>query len=253
MKDDWQAWLERGKKDTDRVTDALEKQDYEHAAYMAQQALEKHVKSVWIVSDMGNPKDLKHDIMGHIVDAMRDGFKTCEFDSSSLSKADMTKTADLVASIMKDMREHYSTKVAFWRHSLGIDVTEVSERFAGHAEEADKFLANFKSGGDELRIVSRKAASKASSYAKSHIAVEQAKIRTVAVLAIFSTVELIIKTFPHSTYGRYPNYIDKDGAESTEIYARRADDLKKLLDETKEACRRLSEVASDLGRAKHKA
>ena len=248
---DWKAWLERGKKDMDRATEAFAKQDYEHAAYMTQQALEKHIKSVWIAGDMGQPKDLGHDIAGHIVKEIKEGFEKCEFESSSLSRDGMEKTMDEVDEIIKDMQSHYSTKVAIWKDSLGIEVTKVSKRFDEHAENAKERLKDF-NGRNEIHIVRKKAESKASSYAESHISVQSVQIRTTAVMAIVSAMELIIRTFPHVTYGRYPIYVEDEKMDSAAIYAKQAPHLEKLSRRTDKECAYLSGVAENLAKARKK-
>ena len=84
--DDWQEWLEYGKKDIKDARERFAENDYGQAAYMTQQALEKHVKSVWITCDMAQPKDLGHDIVGHIVGEIRKSLKEWEFDPKDYQK-----------------------------------------------------------------------------------------------------------------------------------------------------------------------
>lgn len=91
MAEEWKRWMERGAKDMCIAREAFRREDYEHAAYMTQQALEKYVKSIWIVGDMGQPKDLKHDIVGHLVSEIDEGLEKCEFGPSSMPKDNVKK------------------------------------------------------------------------------------------------------------------------------------------------------------------
>lgn len=150
------------------------------------------------------------------------------------------------------MNCHYTTKVAFWRHSLGIKVTEVSGRLEGHVKAAEKFFKDFEGGGNNMCIIRKKAKSKAASYAKGRASVQQVQIRTTVVMTIVSTIELIVNTFPHSIYGRYPIYMESEGMESSAIYAKQAGHLKKMMDKVDEACTDLSGVVQDLSTARDK-
>ena len=247
---DWKAWQARSKKDMDRAVDAFAKKDYEHAAYMTQQALEKHVKSVWIIGG-GEPKELNHGIVERIVEEIQKNIKEGKFYSSILPKKAAEKLALDLCEVMGDMQEHYTTQVATWKHSIGIETTGASGRFGRHVKAAQKFLNG--NGGLENQIhkIQKIAQSKVNSYAqKPASSVTQAQIKTDALLAIAYVTEVIIKTLPHETYGRYPTYIEPENEISTSIYVKQFRKLDKLMKETKQACAYLSCVAENLARAR---
>ena len=246
--DDWKRWRERGRKDLAIAEEMFTKQDYEHAAYMTQQALEKHVKAVWMVGGMGQPKDLSHDIVGHFVDKIQKDLKECEFSSNTMSKDEVEKMMQDVGRIVEDMQCHRSTRDALWKHSLGIEVTNVSKRFMKSVKVADEFLKEFKTYEHKIQIVRKQTKSKAKSYAEKPAFVKQAQIKTTTVMSIVCNMELIIKTIPHYIYGRYPSRVKWGNGErnASDLYVECKSGLRTLMDDVGKTCVYLHDVAKDL-------
>lgn len=69
-------------------------------------------------------------------------------------------------------------------------------------------------------------------------------------MAFLFTADALIYTFPHLTYGRYPDSVG--GVSTTDIYAKHAKDLEKLKIETNEACTFLADVAESLSKMRGK-
>lgn len=247
----WKAWLERGQKDLQIAKEMLEKPDYEHAAYMTQQALEKHVKSVWIIGG-GEPKELSHDVVGYLVEEIQRDIKEDRFDSSVVPKEVAEKIAADLSKIRDDMRKQYSTKVAIWKHSIGIETTEVSGRLQGHVDAAEEFFKKYKGYESQIFIIRKAAKSRAASYAEKPSYLKQGQIRTVALQAIMAVMKLIVETLPHETYGRYPIHIESEKKNSIAVYAEQSSNLKKLVCKTDEECTYLSCVAENLAKARKK-
>ena len=248
---DWKAWLERGKKDMDRATEAFAKQDYEHAAYMTQQALEKHVKSVWIASGMGQPKDLGHDIVGHLVLEIKKSSKEFDFHSDTLSDKDVKEIRKHLEKIIDKMQKRPATEAEYWKHSLNIESPCVPENLQKDAIKAAKLLRKILNRRGCIMGIRRRAGSKASNYREKH-GLERIEMRAEALMAIIKHIELILKTSPHNTYGRYPTLVEPEKEISTALYARQSEDVCRMRDEVEKACGKLAVTAAGLAKARKK-
>lgn len=251
MNNGWKAWLERGQKDL-CIAKMFEKTDCEHAAYMTQQALEKHIKAVWIAGNMGQPEDLGHDIVKRLVREIKENSEEFEFSSNTLSKKDAEELMESVEKIIDRMRERPATKAEYWKHSLNIASDKVPESLEKDGNKASEFLEKNQKRGVSILVMCRKVEAKASGYGKMHGLVERAKIKTAVLLSISACTELIINTFPHNTYGRYPTLVEPEKEISTALYARQSDYVGKMLNEAEEVCTCLSVVAENLAKARKK-
>lgn len=247
MRNQWKAWLERGQKDLQIAKDMFEKKDYEHAAYMTQQALEKHAKAVWITGG-GEPDDLKHDIVIHLVDEINEHIDKGELNSELLS----TKREEImghVQEVMCKMRDRPATRIAFWSQSLSLENTNVPKGLQDEGDYAYKFMQDLRDRIGDTQIICRKAEAKATSYGTKPGSTEPSKLKTTAIIALIPCIELIVRTFPHNTYGRYPTYIESEKEISTTLYARQFCKLDKMVRETEKLCTFLSFIAGNLAKA----
>ena len=250
MNDGWRAWLERGQKDL-RIARMFEETDYEHAAYMAQQALEKHVKSVWVAGGMGQPKNLKHDIVRYLVSEIEESSEGFEFRSDTLSDKDVKEIRKHLKKVTGNMRKRSATEAEYWKHSLNIKSSQAPESLQEDADKAAKLLGKILNRRGCILGIRRRAASKAAGYGQKH-GLEQVEIRAEALIEIIKHMELIVKASPHNTYGRYPTLVEPEKEISTALYARQSEYVGKMLNEVEEACTCLSGVAENLAKARRK-
>ena len=247
MNDVWKAWLERGKKDMNRATEAFAKRDYEHAAYMTQQALEKHVKSVLAADGVEELKSWRHDILTKFVKDVKSNIRNSYFDHSILSKNEANTMACEMDAIIKCLKCDDSN-IAVWKHSLGVKKINEPPCFK------ERKITVIKLGSDvavaKIQILRKKTKSQAHSHASSKKRVQQIKIRSVSTMAFLATANVLIETFPHLTYGRYPDIVG--GVSTTGIYTRHAEGLRELMVRTDDACAFLAEIAESVSKMRGK-
>ena len=248
----WAEWLDYGKQDLEATKDAFEKKNYGHAAYCMQQALEKHIKSLWVAGGIEDPKKLGHDIVKYFVCKIIDNLKEWEFGKEGLSKKEFHESVQTADSIIKDIGRDDRLKGEFWMHSLGIDIGKPSECLKGYkAKINDCFQKTSNTNG--IVLVAAKAKKQAHSYARDRVS-DPAKIQSTAALATIRVTDLILLTYPHETYGRYPSFVQYNGEKTsvTDLYAEYSGGLKTLIADVDQACSDLSSVTRDLDAALNK-
>ena len=245
----WAEWLERGEKDLTVAKDEFEKQNYGHTGYCLQQAIEKHVKSLWVAGGIEDPKKLGHDIVGYFVRQIIDNLQEWEFGKEGLSKKEFRESMQTSKDIIDDIRSDDGLKGEFWMHSIGIKIDEPSECLKGYETNIkERFQKTSNTNG--IVLIVAKAKKRAHSFARDG-ASDPAKIQSTAALATIRVTGLILLTYPHETYGRYPSSVKHKGEEKSvsDLYAEYSGGLKTLMDDTVTACSDLSCVARDLGAA----
>ena len=249
MASSWADWLEYGEQDLQTAKDEFEKQNYGHAAYCMQQALEKHVKSLWVAGGIEDPKKLGHDIVGYFVRRIIDNLQEWEFGKDGLSEKEFRASMQTADSIIKDIGRDDKLQGEFWMHSLGIKIGDPSDCLQGYESKIKDCL---KQTGNTsgIVLVAAKAKKQAHSFAKDG-ASDPAKIQSTAALATIRVTDLILLTYPHETYGRYPSFVKHKGEEKSvsDLYAEYSGGLETLIAKTDKACSDLSCVARDLGAA----
>ena len=253
MADDWHEWLEYGKKDIKDAKERFAENDYGQAAYMTQQALEKHVKSIWITCGMAQPKELGHDIVGHIVGKIRKSLKEWKFGAKGLSKDEIEKMMETAEGIVKEMKRDGEMKSAFWKHSLGIETASVPECFKKYMPEVEKVVGKNGDAKRIMRVVAKRAKTRTAGRARGR-ALKDAKMRAKVFASTIDAVELLMKVFPHSTYGHYPYSVECDDGtkRSSDLYVEYKENLKSLIDEVEKACGKLAVTAAGLAKARKK-
>jgi len=252
VKKQWEEWLLRGQKDLRVAKMMFEEKDYEHAAYMTQQALEKHVKAAWVMANMAQPKKLKHDIVGYILNKSIENFEEWEFVPSGLSKHELKENLEMSKYIINEMKKDGEVRSMFWKVSLGIEVNKLPACLDEYESKIKKVVGDGKAGNKTnkvLRLVVKNAKKEASRYAKKRIS-GQKKMRANVGIATALVAGLLVATFPHNAYGRYP-YVICNGKEkkSAEIYVKRCKNLKNLIDCVEEACKKIAGMTKNVGRA----
>lgn len=247
----WSEWLEYGEEDLTVAKDMFEKKNYKHAAYCMQQALEKHVKSLWVAGGIKDPKKLGHDIVGNFVCRITKNLGKWEFDKKRLSQKEFCENMKITESIIKDIRRHDEIKGDFWMYSLGIR-TKLSKRLQDYESKIEA-CSKKTNNTNVIVLITTKAKSRAYSYAKDGVS-NPAKIPSVAAFATIGVTDLILLTYPHETYGRYPSFVQYEGQKQrvSSLYAEYSGGLETLIAKTDKACSYLSCVARDLDAALNK-
>ena len=220
---------------------------------MAQQALEKHVKSIWIIGNMAQPKDLGHDIVGHIVGKIRKSLKEWEFDPKGLTKDEIEKIIEDTDEIVKEMKRDGEMKSVFWKYSLGIGTPGVPECFKKYMPEVEKIVGKNGDVKKIMRVAAKRAKTRTARRARGR-ALKDAVMRAKVIASTIAVMELLMKAFPHSTYGRYPYSVECDGGRkrSTDLYVEYKENLKSLIDDIEKACGKLAGAAAGLAKARGK-
>lgn len=245
----WSEWLEYGEEDLTVAKDMFEKKNYKHAAYCMQQALEKHVKSLWVAGGIKDPKKLRHDIVGHFVCQITKNLGKWEFGKKGLSKKELCKSMETAESIIKAVGRDDGLKGEFWMRSLGIDIGDPSDCLEYYESKIKDFF-NKTNNTNGIILIAAKARKRAHSYAKDRVS-NPAKIPSAAAFATIGVTDLILLTYPHETYGRYPSFVKHKGEEKrvSDLYAEYSGGLETLIAKTDKACSYLSCVARDLDAA----
>ena len=135
---EWQDWLERGRKDLALAQNQIDV-DGEHAAYMAQQALEKHVKALLLRFDVcANPKSFSHLPLPKIMREVKTMLKNaCDVDR--LAQSGFPDPAIAINACLEDLNSITKNKhvwIAWWKRSLGIPLSTDEEKICGNDERA---------------------------------------------------------------------------------------------------------------------
>ena len=127
---EWQDWVERGRKDLALAQNQIDV-DGEHAAYMAQQALEKHVKALLLRFDArASLKGFGHLPLLKIMEEAKIMLEnSCDVNQLTLSGlpdpvSAINACSDDLNSIAKDER----VGIAWWKRSLGISLNTEEEK-----------------------------------------------------------------------------------------------------------------------------
>ena len=249
MRIGWEKWLKYGQDDLAAAKYMFENQKYRHAAYLTQQALEKHVKSLWVAGGMENPELLGHDIVGYWVSQITKNLGEVEFGNKGLSKTEFKRVMKNLKKITKDMKCNNGLKDDIWMYSLGIYRSKSSQCLRNHVSEAERFFEKFSGVGD-MDVIATRAKNRSHSYANGNIG-DKAKIPSTAALATIPITKWILVTYPHSTYDRYPMFVKCDDGEKNvaDLYVEYKTGLEILMNDVSDACTYLSIVAENLNTA----
>lgn len=241
MKNGWKAWLERGRKDLQAAESAFGEQDYMHAAHMTQQGLEKHFKAVLAADGEKNIKSWGHDILTKFVKDIKSKIANEYVDHSMLPKKEAEVMACELDSIVQCLKND-DAKIAVWKHSLGMKKIGDPDCFKQRKVTITKLSSN--TAMVKIDIIRTKTKSQARSYAKSRKPVEPIKIYKVSTMTLLAVADVLIETFPHFDYGRFPDCVGRVSTDS--IYARHVDGLNDLKVRVGRACTFLADVAESL-------
>ena len=157
----------------------------------------------------------------------------------------MMRTAD---GIVKEMKRDGEMKSAFWKYSLGIETAGVAECFKKYMPEVEKVVGENGDVKKIMRVVAKRAKVRTTRRARGR-AIKDAKVRSEAFASTIGVVELLMKVFPHSTYGHYPYRVECDGGRkrSTDLYVEYKENLKNLIDDVEKACGKSGKHCGKIG------
>jgi hypothetical protein len=206
--------------------------NYGNAAYLLQQAVEKHVKYILLHGGL-MPKRKTHlplsEFLEEFVTGMAD-FKTIAgkynvqiFDSHT--KESLTQLLDQSRIIMEALAEGKASFLsALWKNSLGIPLVDLQEEavfqqcpvFRRHAKLKITILRGFESETDRDNFDNDPQIKRLHYYKP-----------------IVELGPTIAATHPHAEVGRYPTDINttKGVKNSVELYEERKGELRKLIDQ----------------------
>ena len=289
---DWEDLLRRGKEDLKRSKEIFEKfSDYELSAYLAQQALEKHVKAYLLnVGAIQEPEKLRHIQFLGIISLIKDSInKLAKKHRNEKSLFLIFQQSETVvghtSQIFRDIQRDPELKKKFFKHSLNMPLSSIEknqiEKYASPVEKNAGRIATSTKKYDEnkLTIENLQKIEKKTGVSPDIIKnftkefqevgktfskiknLDYSKINTtiegwLEILKLFEKSkdyssnfsvdalrgffeiylkhEIILKSFPHEEFGRYPDTID--GLKTSEIYSQRKEDLWNLIKEIEYSC-----------------
>ena len=125
---EWELFLERGKKDLDISQKVFQdNHDYEIASYIAQQALEKHLKAYLLKTRVvEKPEDLGHFQIPHILTIVGEHFNTIKRNTDKsnlfhLVMEHMTNILDHLKKLFDTIKNNNERLVHWWKYSIKIE------------------------------------------------------------------------------------------------------------------------------------
>ena len=247
MKNQWKAWLERGQKDLQAAECAFGKRDYMHAAHMTQQGLEKHLKATLVADGVADIKSWGHDFLTKFVKNIKSNVTNGYFDHNTLPQNKANVMVCELESIVQCLKCD-DANIAVWKHSLGMKKIGNPDCFKKRKITITKLSSDV--AMVKIDILRTKTKSQARSHTQSKKPVRPIKIHEVSTMALLSVADVLIETFPHFEYGRFPNHVDRVSTAS--IYTEHADGLNDLRIRVDSACTFLAEIAESLDKIHNK-
>ncbi len=303
MDSNWNDLLERGKKDL-RISISLfnDESDYELAAYLAQQALEKHVKSYLLkLGVIKNPEDLKHIQITGILSLLRNNQKKW-FQQNKRNNPTMfilfekmfTSSNHLMAHL-EEVRKDPEKRLIYWKKSLNIKLDDSEKTYLQKYEilfskqgprvnnalrkvdaavlteanlsefakknridpkvftdlmsllqqsqqmastKQDSTLTNRELLGKETEILRKFENIKLLADSNNAVGLNTTMIR--GIIEVTNLVEIILLSFPHEDFGRYPVMIKE--TSTTDLYKEKNNDLWNLIQKIKTNCENLEQT-----------
>ena len=137
--------FQSGQIDLENSEKQFEEEEYMLSAFLAQQALEKHVKAYLLKNDIfDNIKKLGHLPISAVINRFMDHYKETTNKPGGLYSESSMKFFEHISEYLLKLEREDSLKIIIWKKSLGIPLTkDESNKEQGSSVKSDQFISEF--------------------------------------------------------------------------------------------------------------